>query len=91
MVHCEKSLAHQRPIAYVVHRSNAALGRAVCFLGRFLPKLWRRHKRRHFFAREGAQPRPSAGAKAAKPAMKHVIARCTVENPESRSIRLSSI
>jgi hypothetical protein len=26
-------------IAYVVHRSNAAPGRAVCFLGRFLPKL----------------------------------------------------
>ena len=25
--------------AYLVHRSNAALGRAVCFLGRFLPKL----------------------------------------------------
>jgi hypothetical protein len=25
--------------AYLVHRSNAAPGRAVCFLGRFLPKL----------------------------------------------------
>jgi len=26
-------------LCYVVHRSNAVLDRAVCFLGRFLPKL----------------------------------------------------
>jgi hypothetical protein len=39
MLQREKSLADKRSIAYIVHRSNAALGRAVCFLGRFLPKL----------------------------------------------------
>ena len=39
MLHCEKSLARKRPISYIVHRSNAVPDRAVCFLGRFLPKL----------------------------------------------------
>ena len=39
MLRCKISLACKRPIAYVVHRSNAVPDRAVCFLGRFLPKL----------------------------------------------------
>jgi hypothetical protein len=38
-------------VAYVVHRTNAAPGRAVCFLGRFLPKLWRCRKAPPFFRR----------------------------------------
>src|SRR5437868_709285 len=39
MLRCDKSLVGERSRGYVVHRSNAAPGRAVCFLGRFLPKL----------------------------------------------------
>jgi hypothetical protein len=39
MLHREESVAYKRVNAYLLHRSNAALGRAVCFLGRFLPKL----------------------------------------------------
>jgi hypothetical protein len=39
MLHCEESIAYERARTYVLHRSNAAPGRAVCFLGRFLPKL----------------------------------------------------
>jgi hypothetical protein len=41
--------------AYVVHRSNAAPGRAVCFLGRFLPKLGGAASAA-FFVRSIAQP-----------------------------------
>jgi hypothetical protein len=37
-----------------VQRSNAAPGRAVCFLGRFLPKLGGTARRRHFLP--GASP-----------------------------------
>jgi hypothetical protein len=39
MLRRENSLAHKRGAAYILQRSNAASGRAVCFLGRFLPKL----------------------------------------------------
>ena len=48
-MHCKKSLAYERPVVYVVRRSNAVTDRAVCFLGRFLPKLGGAAKRRHFF------------------------------------------
>ena len=34
-----KIACRRTTIPYIVHRSNAAPGRAVCFLGRFLPKL----------------------------------------------------
>jgi hypothetical protein len=39
MLHRKKALASRQEPIYVVHRSNAVLDRAVCFLGRFLPKL----------------------------------------------------
>jgi hypothetical protein len=39
LLQCGISLEHERSDGYVVHRSNAVPDRAVCFLGRFLPKL----------------------------------------------------
>src|SRR5450631_1203439 len=55
MLHCGMSLVDERSSSYVVHRSNAAPGRAVCFLGRFLPKLGGAARRRHFFVRRIAR------------------------------------
>ena len=56
MLRCEISLAHERLITYIVHRSNAVPDRAVCFLGRFLPKLGGAAKRRLFFFARRAVP-----------------------------------
>jgi hypothetical protein len=39
LVQCKKLLARYGGPGYIVHRSNAVTDRAVCFLGRFLPKL----------------------------------------------------
>jgi hypothetical protein len=38
-LHCKMTLELDSSHCYVVHRSNAVIDRAVCFLGRFLPKL----------------------------------------------------
>jgi hypothetical protein len=53
MLHCEKSLACEQPIAYIVHRSNAVPDRAVCFLGRFLPKLGGAASAANFLSADG--------------------------------------
>jgi hypothetical protein len=39
LLRCKKLLALHPPAGYIVHRSNTVTDRAVCFLGRFLPKL----------------------------------------------------
>ena len=66
MLRCKKSLQPNDSAAYVVHRSNAAPGRAVCFLGRFLPKLGGAARRRHFLPGIAQPPHVEPGASAAR-------------------------
>jgi hypothetical protein len=94
MLQCKISLAYERPIIYIVHRSNAVTDRAVCFLGRFLPKLGGSHKEPpSFYPAAATKPQVSAKASdpAASPAMDRVMSSRTSVNRGSRSMRLSSI
>ena len=89
MLRCKISLACKRPIAYVVHRSNAVPDRAVCFLGRFLPKLGGATSVAIFL--RAAQPAVRVRAVPAKPAMSRVMLCRSAGKPGSCSIRASSI
>jgi hypothetical protein len=82
--------------AYLVRRSNAAPGRAVCFLGRFLPKLGGATSTAIFLRPRSGSPDPvqrsaNVPAARARPATNRVMAAWTAAKSGSRSIRLSSI
>ena len=79
-------LAKGQHLSYIVHRSNAVLDRAVCFLGRFLPKLGGAASAANFFH----APARAATFFARRAISPDMLLRTAVKLA-SRSIRASSI